>query len=428
MRWFSLFPILTLLACHDEPSGPNVAGVNISIAEVSCTEVWLRLRTNASPIDRRVEVWRDGALFKQLNIASSDTVLLDDGLLPNHSYLYHAVGSLLNATKVTSEPVLATTLDTTRQDFGWGVTRLGEGSSSVLHDVAIINDTLAYAVGEIYRLDSLGQWEPLPYNLARWDGQQWHLDRVTVVFRGSAVTVTLDGIFAYSATNIWLAGSIPIHGDGFAWQGYDIQNLVDPGATVSRMWGSPTDMYFVGRGGNIIRLADGIWKKVESGTDQNIQDVQGIIDYQRSAQTVLCVASHPLGYGDKKILSLSQNSVDTVSWPPQRVVMSVWLSKASMVYTCGGGVFRRGPDQHWKEIAGADVIPSLTERVRGTADNDIFVVGDFGVVAHFNGVSFRVYPEARVALVYTSVAVKGNTVIAVGYASSGAVILQGRRH
>ena len=46
--------------------------------------------------------------------------------------------------------LLLTTLDTTSHDFSWKTFTFGGGGGSVLNDVAIVNDTLAYAVGEIY--------------------------------------------------------------------------------------------------------------------------------------------------------------------------------------------------------------------------------------------------------------------------------------
>lgn len=115
--------------------------------------------------------------------------------------------------------------------------------------------------------------------------------------------------------------------------------------------------------------------------------------------------------------------MDTLPWAPQRVVMSVWFSNPEMIYTCGGGVFRRSVDLRWKEIAGASIIPTLTRRIRGVADNDVFLVGGFGVVAHYNGTSFRLYPEVPPTL-YTSVDVKANMVVVVGYSG---IVLRGIR-
>jgi hypothetical protein len=66
------------------------------------------------------------------------------------------------------------TADTTSHNYTWQLELLGNGAGSgVFYDVAIINDTLAYAVGELYMKDSLGQDDPHAYNVARWNGRQW---------------------------------------------------------------------------------------------------------------------------------------------------------------------------------------------------------------------------------------------------------------
>ena len=46
--------------------------------------------------------------------------------------------------------------DTTSHNFTWQTFTFGEHSSSTLYDVAIINDSSIWAVGEIYMNDSLG--------------------------------------------------------------------------------------------------------------------------------------------------------------------------------------------------------------------------------------------------------------------------------
>ncbi|MGH2567361.1 MAG: hypothetical protein ACRDGA_03410 [Bacteroidota bacterium] len=57
--------------------------------------------------------------------------------------------------------------DTTSHNFSWRTFVLGDGAGSILRDVAIINDTLAYAVGEVRMKDSLGNWDPEIYNAAK---------------------------------------------------------------------------------------------------------------------------------------------------------------------------------------------------------------------------------------------------------------------
>ena len=134
--------------------------------------------------------------------------------------------------------------DTTSHNFTFQTFTFGGGGGSQLYDVAIINDTLAYAVGSIYLNDSTGQYDPLPYNLAVWDGTKWDLKKVTVNFRGNTITPPLYGIFAFSSNQIWLVGDIAIYGDGTNWSTYDIRlltgyDLLD----VTKCWGSSFSRY-----------------------------------------------------------------------------------------------------------------------------------------------------------------------------------------
>ncbi len=61
----------------------------------------------------------------------------------------------------------------------------------------------------------------------------------------------------------------------------------------------------------------------------------------------------------------------------------------------------------WLEVAGPSIIPYYTERIRGAEVNDIFVVGDFGIVAHYNGISWKLFPQVAAADVYNSVDYNG---------------------
>jgi len=70
-------------------------------------------------------------------------------------------------------------MDTTSHDFRWEIYTLGDGTgSSCLYDVAIINETLAYAVGEIYRNDTT-------FNVAKWNGKERELMRIESLVCGS---------------------------------------------------------------------------------------------------------------------------------------------------------------------------------------------------------------------------------------------------
>ena len=55
--------------------------------------------------------------------------------------------------------------------------------------VTIVNDTLAYAVGEVFTIDSAGQESNPAYNLARWNGTSWFALGSGV---NGTVTATID--------------------------------------------------------------------------------------------------------------------------------------------------------------------------------------------------------------------------------------------
>ena len=157
--------------------------------------------------------------------------------------------------------------DTTSHNFSWQTYALGDGtSSSTLYDIAIINDTLAYAVGQIYSGGSI------PYCLAQWNGKEWTLKRLYYYNSSYGITMPLysiNGIVAFNDTDIWLApGSV------FHWNGKDTLTdfsfnrltLNNNSATVIKLWGSSSsDLYGVGGAGTIVHYNGTSWTSIPSG-------------------------------------------------------------------------------------------------------------------------------------------------------------------
>jgi hypothetical protein len=324
-------------------------------------------------------------------------------------------------------------MDTTSHNFTWQMDTLGVTASS-LSDVAIINDTLAFAVGEMYLRDSTGQVDPTPYNLAMWNGHRWEVERVTVIFRGSPVTVPLEGIFVHSATNIWLAGSIPIHGNGTSWVGYDIQALVGAGATVSRMWGTPQEMYFVGRAGNIIHYNGSTWQRVESGTTLDVRDIWGATNARSGVREILALASTntPQVQGSMvfRITGNSATPISTTGMSPD--MHSTWFIPERRYYVVGAGIHQKRmlSDSAWSAYAPGVVTRYFSGGVRGQDVNDVFVVGSFGEVVHFNGQSwYRYFSDLPLPSGYLGfVAIKNNLIMSTGQVNGQrGIVLIGRR-
>ncbi len=331
------------------------------------------------------------------------------------------------------EPPLTRGPDTTSHNFTWQVTTLGDGSSSHLHDIAMINDTLAYAVGEIYLMDSTGRFDPIAYSVAIWNGSSWQMKRL--YYGGTNLITDIRGIFALGATDVWLAAGGVFHWNGLGSQAelvFSRLTLPDPAATIERVWGfSNTRLYGVGNAGTIIYYDGSTWQRLESGTTLDIRDVYGNRNSRTGKEEILAVASST-GSFERRILLISS----TVTVIPDSGLLpfsklgGVWLIPGSMYFIVGDGVYSRhdlSSNLPWMHYAG--VTQFFTPSVCGNSVNDIIVTGVFGELLHFNGVSWYSYrtslgvPGAGLA----SVAVKGNIAIVVGFDGSRALAIVGRR-
>ena len=314
--------------------------------------------------------------------------------------------------------------DTTSHNFTFQFWTFGEHSGSTLRDVVVIDENSIYTVGEIYLLDSLGQPDPQAYGVAIWDGQDWELKKM---FYNTNIPVTPRGIFVVSPTEIYLAsGSI------FQWDGssstvllvYSRLNLPDPNGTLEKLWGSSgSSIYGVGNVGSIVFYNGTGWQRIVSGTDLNINDIWGITD-EYGIRFMLCPAYNFGSGGEKKLISLSNNTVGEIPWMDNRELYTVWFNRREKIYAGGEGLFYRTNNQ-WSE----ETLPELFKfRVRGNELNDIWTVGGFGFAAHYNGASWKTFEEVSLESGnYRGLAVKGNIVAMTGNEGIKAVITIGRR-
>ncbi|MBI1806726.1 MAG: hypothetical protein HYR76_06705 [Ignavibacteria bacterium] len=422
-------------ACTKSPTGPSIPFSHLTAEDVGAIDVVLHI--NVTPILRSstpLRVSRDGHTIFTAT-APIDTVVVDEGLLPKQTYTYQLT-QLFNGTFVpTDAPLVVTTLDTTSHNFTWQMDTLGVGNSSILNDVVILSDSCAWAVGEMYLKDSTGSLDPFPYGAAHWNGHRWELMKLpSQAPQGYTSWLIPRGIFAFSANDIWIASGGVHQFDGTrVTRSFWINNfpgnpnpLLDPGQYPQKLWGtSSSDLYVVTSGGGIAHFDGSAWRKFESGTNVDINDIFG--DTLSTGQIrILAAASNTFTAGEKKILSISSSGrVDTLSWSPQRRIHSIWFSSKSKLFIAGSGVFV-GRNGTWDEVV---QIPSyFSQSIRGIGANNVIVVGDFGFCAHFNGVSWRSYSEVNLSNgEFDAVSAKENFVVAVGQVGNRAVVLRGYR-
>jgi hypothetical protein len=204
--------------------------LSLTLEDVSCTEAWITLKTNNLQLPATLNLIKDNTIKKTISLQTADTLLYIDSLLPNQIYKFHSVIQSINHS---SNEITVTTLDTTSHNFTFETwTFGGTAGSSTLYDVAIVNENCIWAVGEIYVADTSANGYTM-YNAVHWDGNEWNLKRITVNFRGFLITPALEGIFAFSPTQIWLAGGLTIFGDGTNWTPYDIRLITGIDRSVS---------------------------------------------------------------------------------------------------------------------------------------------------------------------------------------------------
>lgn len=388
----------------------------MTLEDVSCQEVWLKL-TVANVANPTVALKRDGANVDTLAMSVTDTVIIDEGLLAGKTYTY--IAQILN-TWFSCAPLQVRMMDSTSHGWSFETYTLGDGSSSsTLYDVAIINDTLAYAVGEIWQGGTT-------YNVANWDGTQWQIQQLN--YQGFPPVIRT--IFAFSEQDIWFD-------PWFHWNGKSIQELsIDPvfiGVGVNKMWGSPNgELFIVGNNGFVAKKnSSGTWIKVESGTTLPIQDIWGATNPNTGTQQIIAVASNRYLNEGKKLLLVTSTGITTpgdsgLSWS----LNSIWFIPNKKYYICGDGIYpSHSLSGRWIRDTS---FPSLHKnRVRGIGVNDVIVVGVYGLFSHFNGASWRHftgYVPNYESMSFESVDIKNNLVVAVGQLQGDrAVAIIGKR-
>jgi hypothetical protein len=415
--------------CKDDP--PVVPPIDpqykqsifLNITDSGLTEVYLMLSITDTFPPRGYDIFRNGSKILSGSLFGNDTTLVDTTAQLNTNYLYQAFRMENAARKDSSNIVTARTLDTISHEFTFEIDTLGDGASQ-LYDVAIINDTLVYAVGQIYLKDSTGNWINPPYNLAKWNGKRWELLRIeflTFCDQTSTYPYPTRSLWAFNDNNIWITSA----SQATTWDGtVQTQPRCLP-ISVLKLWGAENSKLFaVGEIGGIASYTGSGWQKIESGTTVRINDVWGGKD-ESGTEVVFAGVSDLQLQGEMKLLKFSPTQqVQNLDWSPQRRINTVWFWTIRKIYVGGSGLYEGVPG-NWRII---DISNSFVRRIRGTSSNNVWAVGDFGLCGHFNGSTWKVFPEAYLSDgSYYGLSVNNNNVIAVGQSGNKAIVLRGRK-
>ena len=385
---------LLLLSCSEPPSTPPpyVPTVFLSEEYAGVTHASLRLTFYDTTGAREYALRRDGALIMEGVMQTSDTVLVDTALFPARTYTYRAYRLRDGAVRDSSALLHVTTMDTTSHDFTWEITYLGDGQS-YLKDVFAISDTDVWAVGQIYLRDSTGGLNK-KYNAAHWNGREWKLHALPAITYYGDVTrgIEITSVFAFSRDDVWMFSYVGayIHWDGRDWK---TRFVSERKGTVQKIWGrSSSDLYFVGTNGSITHYDGQKFEREESGTSYDLTGIWG------NEKEVYVVGKS----GREGIVLLSNNDK---TWQrlyqiENEVTMpfsSVWIDNQGFISIAGHGIIYF--DRFWQtpsdKVLKGDMGPLYfyIHDHNGSARNNIFAVGDWNYIIHYNGITWHHFKD-----------------------------------
>ena len=428
----ALFYILLfiLYSCNSSTETTEENKTHLEVYDVSCTEVWLHLKVERISLPAGGVVRIEGIKEMPVTITTNDTLLFFDSLEVNREYKFKVILQNPGQTLTTNEAT-ARTLNTTSHIFKWETFEIGSGQSCWIDDVAMIDENDIWAVGSITLKDSLEGGTMIRFNAIHWDGSKWELKRIyypTVCSNSSSKTsYPTKSIFLFDNKEIWTSTAgdkIAIINNGLQSKSFCIPANESDGGINKIAGYSNKDLYYAGSRGNLGYYNGSKWKNIETGTTKSINDIYGVKS-REGKRTVFCAVSYVFQPGDYKVLKINgeNQKVDSISLEKERRVHTVWAANERIIYTGGGGIYdnKRG---YWQQSY--DPI-YYVRNIRGTGHNDIYACGDYCMFAHFNGLTWKRYYELYGYGAFNAIAIKGKTIILVGYKGERALIVRGVR-
>lgn len=259
-------------------------------------------------------------------------------------------------------------------------------------------------------------------------------------------------IFGFNSANIWVIGgewffnpspppnyfdsSGVIHFNGSTWEEL---KLKPRGRNLSAIWGRSQDDFWIA-GGKSLWHFDGFgWTNdtIPIVTPQGSFYATNWMTGDNDGNVYLTFYMRPIASQAREsyyFLKRSEPSwkiVDSAEISPQRTdkkwgYSRAWTSPLRQMYSSGDGIYK-WDGTIWKKIFESS--SANIGQVFGTDDANIFVVGGFGTVLHYNGQNwFRFTQFDNPDMIYTGVWTDGTEAFVVGYTLSGqkSIILHGK--
>jgi hypothetical protein len=398
--------------------------IKLSLAEAPrLREIRLKVELSNVKLPRDFQLNRlapsgNDSIILRGQLVTSDSEFKETGLTPATEYRYRAYLLQNGAITDTSNLLQVHTMDTTSHNYVWTIDTIGTIGSTLL-DVFAISENDVWAVGDI----DTGANQS--FNAMHWDGIEWKFRRIFFYLCPNGTTPTpypIQTIFAFSKNSIWYTrGASFVNWDGNEYMHDCSMNSIIDGS-IQKIWGTSYPyLYAVGYIGTIIHYNGSSWQKLESGTDLRLTDIWGFAD-----GSIYITGSNSSTLDNVFLVFKAnqlQKKIDDATWRKK----SVWGIASDRLYVAGSGLFFYDGD-NLTSLPWPSNLPFIhVENLRGSEENNIFMVGHFGFVAHYNGSTWKYYSEVSRDITLQSVAVLENEVFAVGYDSFFGYLYHGRR-
>lgn len=282
-----------------------------------------------------------------------------------------------------------------------------------------------------------------------FDGSRWTDIKLSTTQGGSIDgPIDLNEVFGFNSLSVFAIGrrifsnsnpppnfldsSLIIHFDGRQWQEEPIQR----GKGLWSISGtSPQDIWTCGSSGTLFHYDGAVWKKdsvplsVPPDAEYSLWDIKSAVGgnvFMIGAirQNNFSRTTYYFFRRDDKWDIIDSFTLDGGQTQARFGVHGLWIDPEGGIYSFGSDIFR-WIDSSWFKLYGS---PNALRKMAGSSKNNVFAVGDFGTVLHYNGSDWYEFKELKNPnLVYSSVWSDGKEVYIVGYLNDGSktVVLHG---
>lgn len=305
--------------------------------------------------------------------------------------------------------------DTTSHNFTWEIYPLGDLASTVW-DVTLLEYDRFLVCGHIYGPQSS---EGNTYNAVEFDNYDWNYSRIpSKYFDGQWGFSTILAILSFDINNVWgftTAGSY-VRLEDTTWTS---EMVWEAKGSIYAIWGpSSNHVYFAGTNGNITRLYDNEWHLLSTTTEVNLLDIWGS---ENGKEVWAC--GHEGNYSKSALLRVNLNKAEIVwqypdensNYPYESYLNSLYFKNDHEILLTGNKSIYNHNIQTSVATKLDVQLSSFPAQIKGSAENNIFVAGQDGMVVHFNGSTWKEYKELyNPGYVYRSISCSENQVVITG--------------